>query len=337
MRETHLQYLACPKCRAGIVLDRADVRERGRVVEGRLRCEGCGATYPVKGAVPRFVADEGYTGNFGFEWQVHALTQLDSRTGAQESSARFFEETGWPRDLRGELVLEVGSGAGRFTEVIAATGATVVSVDASHAVDSNQRSNGWQDHVLVVQGDLFALPVRDGGFDRVFCGGVLQHTPSPRRAFEALLRPLRPGGSIAVDIYALRWRTVLNPKYWVRPVTRLLPPRALYRACKAYAAALWPLARRLGRSRYGGRLAQALLLNPYTVSPLPDEKRREWAVLDLFDMLSPTYDRPRSRGQVRRWLHEAGLEEVVVRDGWNGVEARGVRPAAPAGPSARQG
>jgi len=33
---------------------------------------------------------------------------------------------------------------------------------------------------------------------------------------------------------------------------------------------------------------------------------------------------------VRRWLSEAGLEQVVVRNGWNGIEARGVRPAGPA-------
>ncbi|MFL5538989.1 MAG: methyltransferase domain-containing protein, partial [Longimicrobiaceae bacterium] len=223
MRKEHLQYLACPACRGALALERVDAWKGERVETGSLRCEGCGAVYPVKGCVPRFVPDQGYTGNFGFEWGLHPQTQLDSQSGVQASTQRFFEETEWPRDLRGEVMLEVGSGAGRFTEVAATTGATVVSVDASSAVDSNQASNGGNDHVLVVQGDLFALPVKDAAFDRVFCCGVLQHTPSPHDAFRALLRPLRPGGSIAVDIYALRWRTLLNPKYWLRPVTRLLP------------------------------------------------------------------------------------------------------------------
>jgi hypothetical protein len=59
-------------------------------------------------------------------------------------------------------------------------------------------------------------------------------------------------------------------------------------------------------------------------------------VLELFDMLSPAYDRPRSLGQVRRWTAEAGLQEVEVHYGWNGVEARGVRPG-PRGPAGAAG
>jgi SAM-dependent methyltransferase len=337
MREEHVCHLACPGCRAGLALARVDSRRGGRVEAGTLRCRGCGARYPVAGCVPRFVPDEGYAASFGFEWRRHPLTQFDSRTGVRASTERFFGETGWPRKLRGEAVLEVGSGAGRFTEVMAAAGAMVVSVDASRAVEVNQRSNGWRRNVLVVQGDLFALPVRDAAFDRVFCGGVLQHTPSPRRAFLRLLRPLRPGGSVAVDVYALRWRSLLNTKYWVRPLTRLLPAPALHRACEGYAAAAWPLVRRLGRSRLGRRVAQALLFNPNAaLYPLSDAQAREWAVLDLFDMLSPAYDRPRTLGQVRRWLAEAGLGEVVVRYGWNGVEARGVRPGAKARAEVRE-
>jgi hypothetical protein len=124
----------------------------------------------------------------------------------------------------------------------------------------------------------------------------------------------------------------------VRPLTRRLPQRALYRACQAYTAAVWPLVRRLQRSRPGRRVAQGLLFTPHAaLYPLTDRQAREWSVLDLFDMLSPTYDRPRSLGQVRRWAEEAGLRDVRVRHGWNGVEARGVRPAAPAGPAAGQG
>jgi SAM-dependent methyltransferase len=336
MREEHLRYLACPACAGGLALAQVDARSGDRVADGLLRCERCGAVYPVKGCVPRFVADEGYTGSFGLEWNLHPRTQFDSSTGAGASTVRFFEETGWPREMEDEVVLEVGSGAGRFTEVMADTGAIVVSVDASKAVEANQRSNGSRPNVLVVQADLYALPVRDGTVDRVFCGGVLQHTPSPRRAFFHLLRALRPGGSVAVDVYALNWRSLLNTKYWVRPLTRLLPQRALYRACGVYAAAAWPLVRRLSRSRPGRRVAQVLLFNPNSsLYPLTDAQAREWAVLDLFDMLSPAYDRPRSLGQVRRWTADAGLEDVQVRYGWNGVEARGVRPGpVPARPAA---
>jgi 16S rRNA A1518/A1519 N6-dimethyltransferase RsmA/KsgA/DIM1 with predicted DNA glycosylase/AP lyase activity len=44
--------------------------------------------------------------------------------------------------LLGEIVLEVGSGAGRFTEIILKTGATLFSCDYSDAVEANFENNG---------------------------------------------------------------------------------------------------------------------------------------------------------------------------------------------------
>ena len=136
--------------------------------------------------VPRFVPRENYASGFGLEWTKHARTQYDSYSGIPASEQRFFGETGWPRDMTGELILEVGSGSGRFTEQAARTGATVVSLDYSYAVDANNASNGARNNVLIVQADVFAMPFRPRSFDRVFCFGMLQHTPSPSSAFAAL-------------------------------------------------------------------------------------------------------------------------------------------------------
>ena len=101
---------------------------------------------------------------------------------SRPSEQRFFGETGWPRDMAGELILEVGSGSGRFNEQAARTGATVVSLDYSYAVDANNASNGARNNVLIVQADVFAMPFRPRSFDRVFCFGMLQHTPRVPRA-----------------------------------------------------------------------------------------------------------------------------------------------------------
>ena len=60
------------------------------------------------------------------------------------SKERFFGETQWrPDELDGQDILEVGSGAGRFTRVIVDnTKATLSSVDYSEAVDANMENNG---------------------------------------------------------------------------------------------------------------------------------------------------------------------------------------------------
>jgi len=185
----HLKLLACPACHEPLSCTQADAGSApGVITEGRLSCGSCKQEYPVVAGVPRFVPRENYASGFGLEWTKHARTQYDSYSGIPASEERFFGQTGWPKNLAGEMILEVGSGSGRFTEQAARTGATVVSLDYSYAVDANYASNGARKNVLILQADVFAMPFRPKSFDRVFCFGMLQHTPSPSRAFAALTR-----------------------------------------------------------------------------------------------------------------------------------------------------
>ena len=60
----------------------------------------------------------------------------------------------------------------------------------------------------------------DGSFDKVFCLGVLQHTPDFEASVRALVRKAKPGGEIAVDFYPIRgWWTKLNAVYQSSPPT----------------------------------------------------------------------------------------------------------------------
>jgi SAM-dependent methyltransferase len=317
MRSGDLNYLCCPACGAGFVLD------------GDLICAGCTARYPVVGGIPRFVRPDNYAQSFGTEWLAHARTQYDTETGRRISRERFFAETGWPDNLKGEVVIEAGCGSGRFTEVAADTGATVLSFDYSRAVEANYASNGSRENVLIVQADAYRMPFPPGVADRLFCFGVLQHTPDPQAAFLALLTRLRPGGEFVADVYLKslsRW--ALQTKYWVRPLTRRLPPETLLRWTRRYVNAIWPVAGLIRRLPHGRQITWRLLIADYAgVYDLPDETLREWAVLDVFDMLSPRYDNPQTVGRVRRWAAVAGLERVRVRRGFNGVEIAAKVPA----------
>ena len=238
----HLRLLVCPGCGSALHCARG-TPSGGVLLEGTLACPTCDREFPVVGGIPRFVPRENYASGFGLEWTRHARTQYDSYSGLKVSEQRFFSQTGWPRDLRGEIVLEVGSGSGRFTEQAANTGATVVSLDYSYAVEANHASNGGRSNVLIVQADVFAMPFRAGAFDRVFCFGMLQHTPDPARAFAALPRVLRPGGALCVDIYkATLIRALLHTKYYVRPFTRSMDPDRLYERVRGWVNFMWPLA-----------------------------------------------------------------------------------------------
>ena len=256
-----MHYLYCPECAYALVLRDAQTDEDGRIAEGMLACDGCAAAYPIESYIPRFVPAEKYASGFGLQWTIHDRTQYDAESGIPLSETRFFHETRWPRRLEEEVVIEAGSGSGRFTEPAAATGATILSFDYSYAVEANYRSNGHRPNVLIVQADILKMPFRPGGADRVFCIGVLQHTPDPRRAFIALRNCVREGGELVADIYLKSVRRyVLGTKYWVRPLTRRLPPEYLYRATERYISFVWPLARLVRRiPRVGPALTGAFL------------------------------------------------------------------------------
>jgi SAM-dependent methyltransferase len=320
MRANHLQHLRCPRCQDSLELTET-VESEGRVESGQLRCVNCHIAYPIVRFVPRFVPEANYADSFGLEWNLHARTQYDDSSGVSASEARFFEETGWPQNLDGQVVIEAGSGSGRFTEHALGTGATVLSLDYSRAVEANFTSNGHRENLLLVQGDLFRMPFPRDYADRLFCFGVLQHTPDPKGALRSIAAHVRPGGEIVADIYLKNLaKYVLGTKYWVRPLTRRVEPKKLYRITSRYVDYVWPLAQRLRRiPKIGKSLNWRLLVGDYSDLIEDDAVLRELAHLDTFDMLSPRYDKPARIRTVRRWCQELGLAAEVKR-GYNGVE-----------------
>lgn len=319
MTQKLVRFLQCPSCRCEkLVIEDENTR---------LVCGGCGTSYPVVNGVARFVQREHYAGSFGLQWNVHRKTQLDSYTGLPLSRNRLFHVSRWPEDLRGQTILEAGSGAGRFTEVLVSTGAQVLSFDLSSAVDANHANNGEHTNLLIFQADMSDIPVRPLSVDKVICLGVLQHTPDPAAAFRRLTEPVRPGGELVVDVYAARLRSLISWKYALRPLTKRADKQFLHRIIAAATPPLVPLSARL--YRFAGRAGARLLpIVQYDHVGLSAVLNREWAVLDTFDMYAPAHDHPQTLNTVRRWYDEAGFVDVNVDYGPNGIVARGRRPAA---------
>lgn len=317
MTEEQIRFLRCLSCNDGTL----------RIEDGpsRLTCASCGTAYPVVNGVARFVQREHYAGSFGLQWNVHRKTQLDSYTGLPLSRNRLFQVTRWSEDLRGQTILEAGSGAGRFTEVLVSTGAQVLSFDLSTAVDANYANNGSHSNLLILQADMSDIPVRPRSVDKVICLGVLQHTPDPAAAFRRLTEHVRPGGELVVDVYAARLRSLISWKYALRPLTKRVDKQRLHRIIAAATPPLVPLSAWL--YRLAGRAGSRLLpIVQYDHLGLSAALNREWAVLDTFDMYAPAHDHPQTLQTVQRWYDEAGFVSVNVEYGPNGVVARGRRP-----------
>lgn len=309
----------------------------GEIGTGVLVDRRSGAKHPIIGGIPRLVPAENYAANFGLQWNKFATTQLDSVAGIHYTFNTFWNNTGWkPRDLHGKTVLEAGSGAGRFTEILLEAGARVVSFDYSSAVEANWRTNGARGELLLFQGDIYAMPFDDGMFDFVFCYGVLQHTPDPARAFEALFSKLRAGGRLSLDYYPkLSYPSCFStPKYLWRPITTRLSPEQLFRVVSWYVPKWFPVDTVLKSilfriPRIGPPLA-GLIPIPcwnYLGMGLRYRLRLEWAILSTYDALGARYDEPMTAAEVKRMVSGPG-RDVQVSIGANGVVANILKHAS---------
>lgn len=316
----YLPPIACPGCGG----------EVGRSGDA-LDCGRCGRVGRVRREVCDFVLGPDYAASFATEWKRFSATQLDSRNGTTISSDQFALITGWD-DLRGKVTLDAGCGAGRYAEVAVSLGARLVAMDLSEAAYVARGNIPSDVECSVVRGSLLEPPLREAAFDRVYCIGVLQHTPDPLLAAKQLVRLLAPGGELALWMYGRSWYTGLTPKMLMRRVSRWLPPWSLEPIASGLVRGFTPVARAIGALPAGRlrRVARAGLpiASYWGDLPLTPEQHHQWSLLDTYDWLSPAYDLPKTFDEVARALADAGAQNVTRVD-MPGLAIRARRGAAP--------
>lgn len=298
-----------------------------------LSCE-LGCRVPVVAGIPRFVGAENYAAGFGLQWRAFRRTQLDSETGTNISRDRLERCLGGSLDvLKAKSVLEVGCGAGRFTELMLAAGGRVFACDLSQAVEANYENCCHRPDYFVCQADVRELPITPHSFDFVVCLGVIQHTPSPEETIEALARHVKPAGMLVIDHYSQGTRNLV--RWGLRKLLIRLPAQVAKKITLRLAGAMLPLHRLLWNETPGMRYIRLLLRG---ASPLVDyydaypelgpKLLSEWAILDTLDSLTDYYKHLRSTDEISDCLRSCGLVDLEVSYGGNGVEARARMPRA---------
>ena len=314
MHRRFLEFLTCPACRGDAPLRADGGADDDEITTGALICERCGAAYPVRDGIPRFVAEDHRDyDNFAFQWREWRTVQIDRLSHHDLSERRFLADTRWPPDwLRGRLILDAGCGAGRFADIAALNGATVIACDISTAIDAAHLTLGDHgDQIACLQASIHALPFRRGVFDGVYCMGVIQHTPDPARTMNALPPFLKPGGRLVYNFYERGLSPRLQVvKYALRLITPHLPGRATLALSRALVAVFFPLTRLLSRVRYIRFANHFMPIAATHSAELTREQQYRWTLLDTFDWYGPRYEKRQDHRAVTALLEDAGLVDV---------------------------
>jgi SAM-dependent methyltransferase len=331
MRRNALGIYACLKCGNAFRVDSVTSEDSatGEIAEGTLECGNCRATVLIVRNLPRFVPSESYAASFGFQWNRFDTIQVDAAMQNDLSRDRFYKTTGWPTRSEGERILEAGCGAGRFTQIALETGAEVFAFDLSLAVEAAWRNNSGAPNLSMFQASIYEIPLRKAAFDKILCMGVLQHCPDVAAAFRSLLPFLRPGGEIVVDVYELQ-EGFPKLKYIVRPILRPLGTRGVYKLLTWLIPPAFELKKAIHQiPMLGPQIGKLIPIGPISHAPkliYTDEQLKQVKILSALDMYSPVYDQPQSMETVRKWFADAGLVDVKLQRGYNGINAKGKRP-----------
>jgi SAM-dependent methyltransferase len=193
------------------------------------------------------------------------------------------------------------------------TRANLFSIDYSTAVEANLRNNGTlgEGRFFLAQASIYDMPFADGRFDKVFCLGVLQHTPDFEKSVRALIAKARSGGEIVVDFYPIRgfW-TKIHAKYLLRPITKRMPQDKLLRMIERNVNWLMAASHVLERIKLGAlrRFLPIVDFKGTMPAGLTPSQLREWVVLDTFDMFSPEFDNPQRIGDVAAMIERGGAD-----------------------------
>lgn len=217
--------------------------------------------------------------------------------------------------VRGSIGIEVGSGCGYDTYLMAKTNPSVriVSTDMSDGISNTRRITSGLGNVETVRCSALAVPFRNGIFDFAYSFGVLHHTADPERGLSEMSRVLKPGGPAFLYLYEdhsenRMKRIGVAVASFFRIFTVRIPARALYVLSWALSPFVYFVftlpAKIMSRFAATAKIAADMPFN-FGVSPFSLGG-------DLYDRLGAPIERRYSRKQVLRMLESRGFRDITI-------------------------
>jgi SAM-dependent methyltransferase len=309
MKLKFLKYLCDPENQMDLILKNGIIKNN-TIISGILKSQK--NSYPIINGIPRFVKNESYSANFGYQWNRWARTQFDDQNVngplKNYTSNMFKSITQFSKKkLHGKLVLDLGCGPGRFTDVAVDMGAIVIALDYSSAIDAAKLNFATkQSNILFIQGDALNLPIKKNTLDYCFSIGVLHHTPSPIQAVKQVSRVLKKkgGGVFAIRVYNKKsFYTFPSVKLWryiflkLNPLFKFYPPLIYSYFFGTITFIL-------------GKIWRPLSYPLRIIFPTVWSLDYRWLILDTFDAITTSYQSGHTPLEVRSWLVDAGFIKI---------------------------
>lgn len=275
----------------------------------------------IKDGVFIFDESDDYATNFGSQWKDFQQVQIDS-LNQNNISQKFLKRILFNDEniLKNKNILEIGCGAGRFTEYLVKHAKLCVSVDLSTAIFHNV-SKGNK-NLILVKADIMRLKNKFK-FDIVFCRGVIQHTPDPFLTIKLLHKFINEDGNIFFDIYKMPKFGLFHPKYLIwRPLVQFF---FTYDGLKKF------LIKNINWILKLKKFIRKIFFNSYFISdcfipvwsyedklPLSKELHTQWAILDTLDGLFAKFDKPKTNSNILKFLKNNNFK-VINNDKKNNI------------------
>lgn len=297
-----------------------------------------GEFYPILKGIPRIIQNfNNYSDAFGDQWKRWRKTQLDSYSGTNISRNRIYRCLGKSilnhlKNYKKQInVLEVGCGAGRFTEILLNFPIIkLTSIDFSNAVEANNLNFSQNRNHRIIQADIMECPFKPMQYDIVICLGVIQHTPNPEITIQKLYEQVKPGGSLIIDHYT--WdisRVTKITANFLRPFIKRLSSKKRINTIKYLVNIFFPLHKLFKKmpicNKFLSRISP-ILTYFHAYPELSDNLQKEWSMLDTHDFLTDWYKHLRTSKQIKKYLKKNNSVSIKVCISGNNVEARCKRP-----------
>jgi len=322
MNKNFYEYLCCPYCKTSLELLIIKEDSVG-IKKGNLKCNKCLRIYPIIKYIPRFVKKENYASSFGYEWNKYSNLRSDRYNRTNIIRNTILTRSGWNKNhLKGKLLLECGCGAGNDTEVLLNLGAKVISFDYSNSVESALENNKDQNDILIIQANIYNIPLKEEICDVVFCHRVIQHTPDPEKAFYSIIKYIKKNGEIFLHSYDRNYHSMFHYKYLLRPITKRMDYKTVFIILEKIGPILYPFVGKI--KRYKNLLLNFIILRliPFDNydselekknAKLTNKEKYEYSLLNVLDALTPKYDNPSSAKTVIKWFEKANFTKIKLR------------------------